>query len=318
MDAMSFAETLAGHGLELRKSRPDTLQVNVGYACNLACRHCHLEAGPHRTEVMGREVMGEVVALARRAPFALVDITGGAPELNPDLQHLLDGLAGLTPRRILRTNLLALEGRDALLGQLAAGGWSLGASLPATNQGQVDGVRGAGVFEKSLEMLARLNALGWGQGQGRKDGSGGGLELHLVSNPAGAFLPPSQAAAAKTFRQVLDRRGIAFDSLMTFANVPLGRFRKWLAASGTLESYEATLRERFNPAVVCGLMCRGILSVGWDGRLYDCDFNQALELGSCVSALVSDYQEHPPEGAEGPLIPVGDHCFACTAGSGFT
>lgn len=316
MDATSFADTLAGHGLELRKSRPDTLQVNVGYACNLACRHCHLEAGPQRTEVMGRAVMDEVVALARRAPFVLADITGGAPELNPNLPHLLEGMAGLTPRRILRTNLLALEGRDALLGQLAAGGWSLGASLPATNQGQVDGVRGAGVFEKSLEMLARLNALGWGQYRG--GGKGGGLELHLVSNPAGAFLPPSQVAAAKTFRLALDRRGIAFDSLMTFANVPLGRFRKWLAASGILEAYETTLRERFNPAVVCGLMCRSMLSVGWDGRLYDCDFNQALGLVSGVSALVSDYREHPPEGAEGPPIPVGDHCYACTAGSGFT
>lgn len=307
-----FAETLAAHGLPLlRKARPDTLQVNVGYACNLACRHCHLEAGPLRTEAMGPEVMDEVLALARRERFALADITGGAPELNPGLPRLLEGLAGLTPRRILRTNLVALlemDGREDLLGLLARHGWSLGASLPAVNQGQVDGVRGAGVFERSLAMLAELNRRGWG--------TGGGLELHLVSNPAGAFLPPSQTAATKSYRQALERRGLAFDSLMTFANVPLGRFRTWLESSGGLAAYESELRKRFNPAVVCGLMCRTILSVGPDGRLYDCDFNQALGLASGAAARVTDYAGHTE--AEGAPIPTGDHCFACTAGSGFT
>jgi radical SAM/Cys-rich protein len=309
MDAATFAETLAAHGLPpLRKAVPDTLQVNVGYLCNLACRHCHLEAGPARTERMSRAVMEEVLALARRAPFALADVTGGAPEMNPDIGHLLRELAPLTPRRIFRTNLVALEGREELLELLTSGGWDLGASLPAVNAGQVDGVRGGGVFERSLTMLRRLNTLGYGQGRG--------LELHLVSNPGGAFLPPSQAAAAKTFRKALDLQGIVFDSLMTFANVPLGRFRTWLVASGNLEDYEASLRQRFNPQVVCGLMCRSILSVGWDGRLYDCDFNQALGLASATAGHVRDYQSHSsPDGA---AIPVGEHCFACTAGSGFT
>lgn len=307
--APGFAETLAAHGLPpLRKTRPDTLQINVGYACNLACRHCHLEAGPHRTESMGPEIMDGVLALARRESFASADVTGGAPELNPNLPRLLTGLAGLTPRRILRTNLLAMEGRGDLLDLLSRQGWCLGASLPAVNQGQVDAVRGAGVFERSLAMLGELNRRGWG--------TGGGLELHLVSNPAGAFLPPSQAAAAKSFQLALERRGLAFDSLMTFANVPLGRFRTWLAASGTLESYESELRRRFNPGVVCGLMCRTILSVGPDGRLYDCDFNQALGLASGTAARMADYAGHKE--AEGAAIPTGDHCFACAAGSGFT
>ncbi|OGR40632.1 MAG: hypothetical protein A2051_13115 [Desulfovibrionales bacterium GWA2_65_9] len=309
MDAATFAETLAAHGLPpLCKGTPDTLQVNVGYLCNRACRHCHLEAGPARTERMSRVVMDEVVALARRAPFALADVTGGAPEMNPDIGHLLRELAALTPRRIFRTNLVALEGREELLGLLTSGGWGIGASLPAVNAGQVDGVRGDGVFERSLNMLRRLNALGYGQGQG--------LELHLVSNPGGAFLPPSQAAATKTFRRALDLQGIVFNSLMTFANVPLGRFRSWLEASGNLEDYEASLRQRFNPQVVCGLMCRNILSVGWDGRLYDCDFNQALGLASATAEHISDYQSHSPP--DEVAIPVGEHCFACTAGSGFT
>lgn len=305
---MSFADTLADHGLSLRKGVPDTLQVNVGYVCNLACRHCHLEAGPWRTEIMGRAVMDEVLALAGRTPFSLIDITGGAPELNPDIAHLLVGLAGFSPRRIFRTNLVALEGREDLLELLAIFGWSIGASLPAVNAGQVEGVRGAGVFARSLDMLCRLNALGYGQGTG--------LELHLVSNPAGAFLPPGQTAATKTFRHALARQGIVFDSLLTFANMPLGRFRQWLISSGTLESYEHTLRQRFNPEVVSGLMCRTILSVGWDGRLYDCDFNQALGLPCGVARHVRDYQGHGVSDSVG--IAVGEHCFACTAGSGFT
>lgn len=326
MNGLGFAETLASHGLALRKGHAECLQVNVGRLCNLACGHCHLEAGPERTEVMGRATMDEVIALAGRTPFALADVTGGAPELNPDIAHLLAGLAGRTPRRIFRTNLLALEGREELLELLIRDGWSLGASLPAVNAGQVEGIRGPGVFERSLAMLRRLGELGYGRGTG--------LELHLVSNPAGAFLPPAQAAAAKHFRQALNRQGIAFDSLFVFANVPLGRFRAWLARSGNLEAYLDLLRGRFNPAVVCALMCRNTLSVAWDGTLFDCDFNQAagLPIGLAEGAPrhVRDWaprggqdagqdagQGEGQDGA-GAAILVGDHCFACTAGSGFT
>ncbi|MBU1229479.1 MAG: arsenosugar biosynthesis radical SAM protein ArsS [Proteobacteria bacterium] len=314
MSEATFAETLAAHGLALLKAKADCLQVNVGSLCNLSCGHCHLEARPGRTEVMDRATMDEVLALARRAPFASVDVTGGAPELNPDIAHLLLGLGPCAPRRIFRTNLLALEGRDDLLGLLADGGWGIGASLPAVNAAQVEGVRGAGVFQRSLEMLRVLNARGYGQGPGQ----GGRLELHLVSNPGGAFLPPAQGPATRAFRQALGRQGIAFDSLFVFANVPLGRFRSWLERSGNLEAYLGLLRQRFNPEVVCGLMCRSICSVGWDGRVYDCDFNQAAGL-PCLTAegeTLHVRDGHGPE--QGAAILVGEHCFACTAGSGFT
>ncbi|MDR3640633.1 MAG: arsenosugar biosynthesis radical SAM protein ArsS [Humidesulfovibrio sp.] len=306
MEALDFAETLARQGLELRKGRAECLQVNVGALCNLSCRHCHLEAGPERTDVMSRATMDEVIALARRAPFATVDVTGGAPELNPDIVHLLKGLGPLAAKRIFRTNLLALEGKSGLMALLLADGWSIGASLPAVNAGQVESIRGAGVFERSLDMLRQLNALGYGQA--------GGPELHLVSNPAGAFLPPAQHAATRTFRQALERRAISFNSLFVFANVPLGRFQAWLTRSGNLDAYMQRLRQGFNPEVVCGLMCRAIVSVAWDGALYDCDFNLAAGLPSNGPRHLRDYLAHQ----EGAAIPVGEHCFACTAGSGFT
>ena len=302
----SFSQTLTSHGLKLRRAKTDSLQVNVGRLCNLSCRHCHMEAGPGRTEVMRRKTMDEVIALARRFPFASVDITGGAPELNPDIAHLVVGLGPLAPQRIFRTNLLAMEGRDDLLDLLAESGWSIGASLPAVNAGQVEAIRGAGVFQKSLDMLQKLNARGFGRGNG--------LTLHLVSNPAGAFLPPSQGGAGRAFQLALGSQGIDFDSLMSFANVPLGRFRKWLACTGNLDSYMALLRERFNPDVVSGLMCRSILSVAWDGRIYDCDFNLAAMLPARRPVHVRDLAL-PKEGA---FIATSDYCFACTAGSGFT
>jgi radical SAM/Cys-rich protein len=304
----TFGRTLAEHGLELRRERATILQVNTGWLCNLACRHCHLDAGPGRSEVMPREVMAEVVGLARRHPFGTVDVTGGAPELNPDIGYLLDGLGPLAPARLFRTNLLALEGRDELARRLAEAGWSLVASLPAVNEGQVRAMRGDGVFQASLAMLRRLNELGYGPG-GRP-----GLALHLVSNPAGAFLPPPQDSAARQFKRELDRLGVRFDTLFVFANVPLGRYRKWLERSGNLDGYLATLRARFNPAVVPGLMCRTLLSVAWDGTVYDCDFNQAAGLPIPGTPRVGGL-DRPPEGTE---IPTGEHCYACTAGSGFT
>jgi len=306
MRPSSFSETLASHGLKLRRAKTDSLQVNVGRLCNLSCRHCHMEAGPGRTEVMRRRTMDEVITLARRFPFASVDITGGAPELNPDIAYLVSELGPLAPQRIFRTNLLAMEGRDDLLDLLAEGGWSIGASLPAVNAGQVEAIRGAGVFQKSLDMLHKLNARGFGRGEG--------LSLHLVSNPAGAFLPPSQEAIGRAFQLALGGQDIRFDSLLSFANAPLGRFRQWLAHTGNLAPYMALLRERFNPDVVCGLMCRSILSVAWDGRLYDCDFNLAARLPTRRPVHVRDLAL-PKEGA---FIATSDYCFSCTAGAGFT
>ncbi len=307
-----FADTLARHGLSLLRDRVQILQVNTGYLCNLRCRHCHLEAGPGREECMTRATMEAVVAFARRFPFQVADITGGAPEMVPEIRFLIEGLAALTPRLMLRSNLVALEapGGDALLDLCVARRVVLIASFPSTNPSQVDSQRGAGVAEAGVAMLRKLNAAGYGV-------EGSGLELDLVSSPVGAFLPASQAQAEKKFRRDLARKwGVTFNRLYSFANVPLGRFRKWLEDSGNHDRYLSILAKGFNPCAVAGLMCRTMLSVSWDGYLYDCDFNLAAR--RCAGGRkthVSEVREIPPPGTP---IAVGDYCYACTAGSGFT
>ena len=307
-----FADLLARHGLSLVRGRVHTLQVNTGYLCDLRCRHCHLEAGPDRQEVMSRETMADVVSFARRFPFQAIDITGGAPELVPGLPSLIEGLAPHAPRLMLRTNLSAMSGagRESLLALCVARRVVLVASFPSTNPSQADAQRGAGAAETAVAGLKRLNDAGYGV-------EGTGLELDLVSNPVGAFLPASQASAERKFRSDLLRRwGIAFNNLYTFANVPLGRFRSWLQQTGNYERYLKTLAEGFNPCAVERLMCRTLLSVSWDGHLYDCDFHLAAGRSpGDRKAHVSEIRELPPPGAP---IAIGEYCYACTAGSGFT
>lgn len=307
-----FSVALERHGRSLERGEIITLQVNTGYLCNLRCRHCHLEAGPGREEVMSRETMEAIVPFARRFPFQAIDITGGAPELVPDLPFLVEGLAPLTPRLMLRTNLSVLGGaaRESLLALCVAHRVVLVASFPSTNPSQADAQRGAGVTETAIAALKKLNAAGYGV-------EGTGLELDLVVNPVGAFLPVSQESAERRFRQDLLRKwGVAFNHLHTFANVPLGRFRTWLLQAGNHERYMKTLVEAFNPSAVEGLMCRTLLSISWDGFLYDCDFNLATGRFSGDRKIhVSDVRELPPSGAP---IAIGDYCYACTAGSGFT
>jgi radical SAM/Cys-rich protein len=307
-----FAVALERRGLSLVRGEAATLQVNTGYLCNLRCRHCHLDAGPERTEIMPRETMAAVVAFARRFPFRAIDITGGAPELAPDLPFLIEGLAPLAPRLMLRTNLSALSGaaRESLLALCVARRVVLVASFPSTDPSRADAQRGAGVTEAGIAVLKKLNAAGYGV-------EGTGLELDLVSNPVGAFLPVFHESAERTFRQDLSRKwGIAFNHLYTFANVPLGRFRTGLLRAGNYERYMKTVADRFNPSAVEGLMCRTLLSVSWDGFLYDCDFNLAVgQPSGSRKAHVSEIRELPPPGAP---IAVGDYCYACTAGSGFT
>jgi radical SAM/Cys-rich protein len=307
-----FSDVLVRHGLPLVRDRVHTLQVNTGYLCDLRCRHCHLEAGPDRSEIMSRETMEAIVSLARRFSFQVIDVTGGAPELVPDLPFLIEELAPLAPRLMLRTNLSALAGaaREPLLALCVAHRVVLVASFPSTNPSQADAQRGAGVWETGIAVLKKLNGMGYGMEETK-------LELDLVSNPAGAFLPGSQASAERKFRNdLLRKRGIAFNRLHTFANVPLGRFRTWLLQTGNYERYVKTLVEAFNPSAVDRLMCRTLLSVSWDGFLYDCDFNLAVDrpIGD-RKVHVSDLRELPPAGAP---IAVGEYCYACTAGSGFT
>ena len=307
-----FREALARHGLQLSRDRTRGLQVNVGLICDLRCRHCHLEAGPHRPEIMERAVMDAVIDCARRFHFSCIDITGGAPELVPGIDYLVSSLAQLTPRLLVRSNLVSLEGErgQALCELYRDLNVALVVSLPATNAPQTEAQRGAGVWGRSVAMLKKLNGLGYGM-------EGSGLELDLVSNPAGAFLPGGQRQVEKRFRSDLMRKqGVSFNSLYTFANVPLGRFRSFLERSGNLDRYLATLAAGFNPCAVPGLMCRTQLSVDWLGRLHDCDFNLAAGLPrGAEPALISELGELP---APGTPIAVGDHCYACTVGAGFT
>ncbi|MBK5276755.1 MAG: arsenosugar biosynthesis radical SAM protein ArsS [Desulfuromonadales bacterium] len=312
MPLSAFENTLARHNLELTRGETTTLQINVGLTCDLACRHCHLEAGPARTEMMDQATTEAVVDCAGRFRFAGIDITGGAPELLPQLPWLIGRLAPLTPRLIVRTNLTALarpesaELPDLYLRHRVV----IVASLPAVNAAQAESQRGGGSWETSIATLRRLNGIGYGV-------EGSGLELDLVANPTGAFLPTGQAQSERRFHQDLQRRyGIAFSNLYTFANVPLGRFRSWLEQSGNLEGYLRKLTESFNPCTLPGLMCRSQISVDWNGFLYDCDFNLAAGLlHGRQRQHISTLTELPQPGTS---IPVGDHCYSCTAGSGFT
>lgn len=308
----AFGQTLARHGLELKRGETTTLQINMGLLCNQTCRHCHLEAGPSRSEMMSRKTTDEVVAYAKRAHFQVIDITGGAPEMNPNLGYLIETIASETPKLMLRANLTALarQSTNYLIELCKTNRVVIVASLPSVSASQTDSQRGPGVLERSVAMLKKLNDVGYG-------GVGTGLELNLVSNPTGAFLPASQSQAEKKFKADVGRKwGLFFNNLFTFANVPLGRFLAWLKQSGNLESYMQKLSANFNPCAVEGLMCRTLVSVSWDGYLFDCDFN--LARGAYHSGRkrhVSEMHGLPEPGAQ---IPTGNHCYACTAGSGFT
>lgn len=307
----AFAHTLSNHGLELVRAETTTLQVNVGLLCNQACRHCHLDAGPTRSEIMAKTTMNSVISYAARVKFTTIDITGGAPELVPDLPHLLKNLAPLTEKLILRTNLTALHDRteSGLVELCRAHRITITASFPATDPDQTAAMRGPNVFSTSLAMLRKLNELDYGL-------AGSGLELNLVANPTGAYLPASQCQVEMQFKETLQQRwGISFNHLYTFANAPLGRYRQWLLASGNFDQYMASLHKNFNPAAFPGLMCRNLVSIAADGWLYDCDFNLAAGLPIAGRLHVENMAGYPRPGA---VIATGDHCYACTAGSGFT
>jgi radical SAM/Cys-rich protein len=307
-----FRLTLSKHGLKLARAETTTLQINVSFLCNQVCRHCHLSAGPGRKENMNAETVGAVVSYAQRGYFEVIDITGGAPELNPNLGDLIEMLSPHAPRIMLRSNLSALNDgtRESLIDLLRAYRVVIVASFPSLNESQADSQRGRGAFMSSIAAIKRLNALGYGQ-------EGSGLEFNLVSNPTGAFLPPSQEENEKRFREVLEKKwGIVFNNLFNFANAPLGRFRNWLVQSGNYEKYMEKLESNFNPCAVDGVMCRTLVSVSWDGYLYDCDFNLAKGLFMGGRKIHVSEMLGPPK--PGSPIAVADHCYTCTAGSGFT
>jgi len=307
-----FDGTLAGAGLHpLRATGITVFQINVGKLCNQTCRHCHVDAGPDRAEMMSRGTAEQCMSALARTDIPTVDITGGAPELNPVFRYLVEESVRLGRRVMDRCNLsvLLLPSQADLAGFLARHRVEVVASLPSLVQTQIDAQRGAGVFEKSLEALRRLNALGYGK-------PGSGLVLTLVTNPVGAFLPPAQEAQERQFRERLARvHGIVFNALYTITNMPISRFLEFLLETGNYEGYMQRLVEAFNPAAADGVMCRYTLSVGWDGRLYDCDFNQMLDLpiGGGAPNHIRDFD---PGHLMTRRIVTGNHCYGCTAGAG--
>ncbi len=309
--SVDFDEKLAAYGLELRAGRVDTLQVNVGKLCNQACKHCHVDAGPGRTEIMTRETAEQVIEAVRKFRIATVDITGGAPELNPSFRYLVRESSALGSHVIVRHNLTVVfePGQDDLPEFFRDHSVEIVSSLPYFLEQQTDAQRGRGVFEKSIEALRLLNAVGYGI-------EGRGLILDLVYNPVGAFLPPPQTGIEADFkRELMNRYGISFNRLYTITNMPIRRFLDYLRRSGNEERYMRKLVEAFNPATVDGLMCRNLVSVDWTGQLYDCDFNQMLEL-DVAPELPQTIADFDPERLARRRIMTGSHCFGCTAGAG--
>ncbi len=322
------AEQLASlHGVELEREfdaalddaglwplRPTTieiLQLNVGKLCNQTCRHCHVDAGPDRREVMSRETMELCLRALEHSAIPVVDITGGAPELNPDFRFLVERVRALDRHVMHRCNLTILEtpSQRDLPEFFAEQGVEVVCSLPHYRGLGTDRQRGRGVYDKSIAALKRLNAAGYGQHDPER-------RLVLVTNPVGAFLPAGQASLEREWKRELERlHGVRFDALYTITNMPISRYLEWLIESDNLEGYLERLVTAFNPAAAAGVMCRDTLSVGWDGRLYDCDFNQMLDMGLEPGAP-QHIRDFDLEGLAARRIRVDRHCFGCTAGAG--
>jgi radical SAM/Cys-rich protein len=307
----------------LRSRRPQTLQVNLGYRCNQSCTHCHVDAGPKRTETMDWTTLDQVLSYLRRGGTEVLDITGGAPELNAVFRPLVEGARGLGLRVLDRCNLTILEepGQGDLAPFLARHRVEIIASLPCYLEDNVDGQRGSGVFQASLRALRRLNALGYGRGDPL-------LVLNLVYNPTGPSLPPPQCALEADYkRELAARYGIQFDRLLTLANMPIRRFGSWLQSKGQFGDYLALLKGAHRPENLDAVMCRDLISIDWRGYVYDCDFNQMLDLPAAAAPGAAPTLQPAPErlhigDLEGPAalagreIRIGEHCYGCTAGQG--
>ncbi len=309
----SFEDTVASHGQEaLRAKSVTTLQVNMGKVCNQTCHHCHVDAGPQRTESMTKDTIDQIIEVLDRTPqITTVDITGGAPEMNPHFEYLVRECRIRNRHVIDRSNLTVfyVKGKSHLPEFLAEHRVEIIASLPCYEEANVDQQRGQGVFNRSISALQTLNTLGYGE-------IGTDLNLHLVYNPQGVTLPPPQEKLEQDYKEeLMNRYGIQFNRLLTITNMPISRFLEDLQESGQLEAYYTLLVNSFNETTVEDLMCRSLISVGWDGRLSDCDFNQMLDLPlqNYSPQWIGDFNlaslEHRP-------IVVGSHCFGCTAGSG--
>jgi radical SAM/Cys-rich protein len=297
----------------IARRRLETLQVNVGYVCNQTCLHCHVNAGPTRTESMTRQTADLVLQYLAASGAAVLDITGGAPEINPQFRHLVASARAAGVRVLDRCNLTILSepGHEDLAQFLAAERVEIVASLPCYTPELVDRQRGAGVYERSIAGIQALNALGYGR-------EGSGLTLDLVYNPQGPSLPPPQAKLEADYKRILgDKFGIEFNRLFTLANMPIQRFGSTLVTKGQFNSYMALLRGAHRDENLGGVMCRSLVSVDWQGYLYDCDFNQMLGLPLVVAGRkrphLADVMDRDLDG--NPIV-VRDHCYGCTAGQG--
>jgi radical SAM/Cys-rich protein len=311
MQSNAFAQRLAAENLPLKRPNITTLQVNIGKRCNQACHHCHVEAGPKHPDNMALPTLERLLELLRTAPAVhTVDITGGAPELNPHFRYFVTEIRKLGRTVIDRCNLTVLyeEGQEDTAEFLAQQGVEIVASLPCYTKENVEAQRGRFVFDKSIQGLRLLNSLGYGK-------AGSGLVLNLVYNPGGAFLPPNQHALQHDYKQRLfDDFGIEFNQLFTITNMPIKRYRHVLEREGELAAYMQLLLDNFNLSAAQGVMCTNLISVGFDGQIYDCDFNQMLEMPVSGQARQVMDISHLDEITQD--IVVANHCFGCTAGAG--
>ncbi len=307
-----FERMLEGNAqYPLKADSIEIFQINMGKKCNQACRHCHVEAGPLREETAGLETLEICLDIIKKSAIPTVDITGGAPEMNPNFRWFVEETSKQGCHIIDRCNLTILlePGYEDLAEFLKEHKVEIVSSLPFYTSQKVDGVRGRGVFQKSIDALKRLNRLGYGI-------PASGLILNLVYNPSGAFLPPPQHVIEADYRRELkDRFGISFNSLFTIANMPIGRFKDFLERTGNYESYLQKLISNFNPKAAAGVMCKYTLSVGWDGQLYDCDFNQMLNM-NCDHGAPTHISEFDLQKLSARQIVTGLHCYGCTAGGG--
>jgi radical SAM/Cys-rich protein len=308
-----FARKLAEHALPLRHTRTEVLQINVGKLCNLTCIHCHVNAGPKRKEIMTRATIDRLIDWLAQTDIPTVDLTGGAPEMIPDFRYLVERLKALKPARhiIDRCNLTILlePGYEDYASFLARNEIEIIASMPCYSPENVNAQRGQGVFDGSIKALQLLNSLGYGHDPT--------LPLHLVYNPNGAFLPGPQAELEADYkRELKEHFGIVFNQLYTITNLPIARFASYLKNNDKLADYMALLNDAFNPGTVNGLMCRNTINVGWQGEVFDCDFNQMLKMQWRDGERGLHLWDIDPALVENREILTGDHCFGCTAGAG--
>lgn len=312
LQVIPFQRSLKESGLSLPRIATEILQVNLGKICNQACRHCHVEAGPKRTEIMTKETVDRILSFLREAPeIHTVDLTGGAPELNPHFRYIVSEVRAMGKKVIDRCNLTVLfePGQEETADFLCQHQVEITASLPCYQKDNVDRQRGRGVFDKSIEGLKLLNRLGYGK-------EGTDLVLNLVYNPQGINLPPGQKALEEAYKKELKELfEIEFNHLYTITNMPIKRFLNDLEKSGQLAEYMCLLQNNFNPQAAENVMCRNQISVGWDGQLYDCDFNQMLEIPFGWQKT-DVWDIHSLKELESKKIAFADHCYGCTAGAG--